>query len=273
MRLAASTRLARGKGRTIRCAQIHSSAASMTGISAHQASHDRLVRGWLISIAALIAIMVLVGGATRLTESGLSIVEWKPVTGALPPLNQEQWTQAFDAYKTIPQYRQLNDGMSLDEFKTIFWWEWSHRLLGRVIGMAYLLPFLWFLWRGVLGAELQAAVVADLRPRRAAGRGRLVDGGVGTFATGRGFAISSCHPSGAGAPDFCRHRLDAAPAASAGAVSCIRTAENHGGGPAGADVRAALSGRAGRGTARGEDLQHLAGNRRRFHSLRVATFL
>ena len=127
----------------------------MTGISANQASHNRLVRGWLVAIAALIAIMVLVGGATRLTESGLSIVEWKPVTGTLPPLNQEQWTQAFEAYKTIPQYRQLNAGMSLDEFKTIFWWEWSHRLLGRVIGVAYLLPFLWFLWRGALGAELR----------------------------------------------------------------------------------------------------------------------
>jgi cytochrome c oxidase assembly protein subunit 15 len=105
------------------------------------------------SIAALIAIMVLVGGATRLTESGLSIVEWKPVTGTLPPLNQAQWAQAFEAYKTIPQYRELNAGMSLAEFKTIFWWEWSHRLLGRVIGVAYLLPFLWFLWRGVLGAS------------------------------------------------------------------------------------------------------------------------
>jgi len=127
----------------------------MTGISAYQAPHNRAVRWWLISIAALIAIMVLVGGATRLTESGLSIVEWKPVTGALPPLNQEQWTQAFDAYKTIPQYRQLNAGMDLAEFKTIFWWEWSHRLLGRVIGMAYLLPFLWFLWRGALGAGLK----------------------------------------------------------------------------------------------------------------------
>ena len=127
----------------------------MTGIPEYQAPYDRLVRGWLISIAALIAIMVLVGGATRLTESGLSIVEWKPVAGALPPLNQEQWTQAFDAYKTIPQYRELNAGMSLDEFKTIFWWEWSHRLLGRVIGVAYLIPFLWFLWRGVLGAELR----------------------------------------------------------------------------------------------------------------------
>jgi len=99
--------------------------------------------------------MVLVGGATRLTESGLSIVEWKPVTGTLPPLNQEQWAQAFDAYKTIPQYRELNAGMNLAEFKTIFWWEWSHRLLGRAIGVAYLLPFLWFLWRGVLGADLK----------------------------------------------------------------------------------------------------------------------
>jgi heme a synthase len=127
----------------------------MTGNFTLQASHDRLVRAWLISIAALIAIMVLVGGATRLTESGLSIVEWKPVTGVLPPLNQEQWTQAFDAYKTIPQYRQLNAGMSLDDFKTIFWWEWSHRLLGRVIGVAYLLPFLSLLWRGVLGTELR----------------------------------------------------------------------------------------------------------------------
>jgi heme a synthase len=127
----------------------------MTGSSAYQASHVRPVRWWLISIAALIAIMVLVGGATRLTESGLSIVEWKPVTGALPPLNQEQWTQAFDAYKTIPQYRALNAGMDLAEFKTIFWWEWSHRLLGRVIGVAYLLPFLWFLWRGFLGSDLR----------------------------------------------------------------------------------------------------------------------
>ena len=127
----------------------------MTGISAQQASHDRAVRWWLLSIAALIAIMVLVGGATRLTESGLSIVEWKPVTGTLPPLNQAQWTEAFEAYKTIPQYRELNAGMNLAEFKTIFWWEWSHRLLGRVIGVAYLLPFLWFLWRGALSAELR----------------------------------------------------------------------------------------------------------------------
>jgi cytochrome c oxidase assembly protein subunit 15 len=127
----------------------------MTAIASQQAPHRRAVAWWLFGVAALIAIMVLVGGATRLTESGLSIVEWKPVAGTLPPLDGAQWTQAFEAYKTIPQYRELNAGMSLSEFKTIFWWEWSHRLLGRVIGMAFLLPFLWFLWRGALSADLQ----------------------------------------------------------------------------------------------------------------------
>jgi cytochrome c oxidase assembly protein subunit 15 len=127
----------------------------MTGISAYEAPPNRAVRWWLLAVAALIAIMVLVGGATRLTESGLSIVEWKPVAGALPPLTEAQWTSAFEGYKTIPQYRELNAGMSLSEFKTIFWWEWSHRLLGRVIGAVYLLPFLFFLWRGMLGADLK----------------------------------------------------------------------------------------------------------------------
>ncbi len=127
----------------------------MTAISAQQAPDNRAVRWWLLTIVVLIAIMALVGGATRLTESGLSIVEWKPVTGILPPLNQEQWAGAFDAYKAIPQYRELNAGMTLGEFKTIFWWEWSHRLLGRVIGIAFLLPFLWFLCRGVLSADLR----------------------------------------------------------------------------------------------------------------------
>src|SRR6476661_5425529 len=127
----------------------------MTVISAYEAAPNRVVRWWLLSVAALIAVMVLVGGATRLTESGLSIVEWKPVAGALPPLNEAQWSQAFEGYKAIPQYRELNAGMSLSEFKTIFWWEWSHRLLGRVIGAVYLLPFLFFLWRGVLNGELK----------------------------------------------------------------------------------------------------------------------
>ena len=121
-----------------------------------KASDSRAVRWWLVTVVVLIALMALVGAATRLTESGLSIVEWKPISGVLPPLDQEQWTQAFEAYKTIPQYRELNAGMTLGEFKTIYWWEWTHRLLGRVIGMVYLLPFLWFMWRGALSAELQA---------------------------------------------------------------------------------------------------------------------
>jgi cytochrome c oxidase assembly protein subunit 15 len=115
----------------------------------------RSVRAWLIVVAALIVCTLMVGGATRLTESGLSIVEWKPVTGTLPPLTDAEWTRQFEAYKTIPQYREMNRGMSLSEFKTIFWWEWGHRLLGRLIGAVFLLPFLWFLWRGFLSRELK----------------------------------------------------------------------------------------------------------------------
>ena len=127
----------------------------MAFVSIPQTPDIRPVRIWLITVALMIAAMVLVGGATRLTESGLSIVEWKPVTGALPPLSHAEWTEAFDGYKAIPQYRQMNAGMSLDQFRTIFWWEWSHRLLGRLIGVVYLLPFLYFLWRGGIGAELK----------------------------------------------------------------------------------------------------------------------
>ncbi len=110
-------------------------------------SATRAVGMWLWCVAALVFAMVLVGGATRLTESGLSIVEWKPVTGVVPPLSAADWQAEFDKYKTIPQYEQLNRGMSLDGFKAIYWWEWGHRLLGRIIGAAFLLPFLWFLWR------------------------------------------------------------------------------------------------------------------------------
>jgi heme a synthase len=120
------------------------------------AAHLRGVRIWLLLVAAMIVAMILVGGATRLTESGLSIVEWKPVTGAIPPLTAQAWTDAFEAYKTIPQYQQINRGMSLDEFKTIFWWEWSHRFLGRAIGAVFLLPFLFFLWRGGLPDKLKS---------------------------------------------------------------------------------------------------------------------
>ncbi len=101
---------------------------------------------WLFMICALIFAMVIVGGATRLTGSGLSITEWKPIVGAIPPLNIEDWNDAFEKYKQIPQYTRINEGMSLNEFKSIFWWEWAHRFLGRFIGAAFLLPFLFFLF-------------------------------------------------------------------------------------------------------------------------------
>jgi heme a synthase len=107
-------------------------------------------------VAALVFAMVAVGGATRLTESGLSIVEWQPAAGALPPLSEAQWEAQFDKYKAIPQYQTLNPGMSLAAFKTIFWWEWTHRQLGRLIGVAFLLPFLWFLWQGRVEPRLRA---------------------------------------------------------------------------------------------------------------------
>ena len=118
----------------------------------------RAIRFWLVAVAALVIATVLVGGATRLTESGLSIVEWKPVTGVLPPLSEPAWQAEFKKYQTIPQYRALNRGMSLDQFKTIYWWEWTHRLLGRLIGAAFLLPFLFFLWRGWIDRSLQPAL-------------------------------------------------------------------------------------------------------------------
>ncbi|HWN48594.1 MAG TPA: COX15/CtaA family protein [Xanthobacteraceae bacterium] len=118
----------------------------------------RAVGLWLWCVAGLVFAMVLVGGATRLTESGLSIVEWKPLTGVIPPLGETDWQAEFAKYKTIPQYERLNRGMSLNEFKTIYWWEWGHRLLGRLIGAAFLLPFLWFLWRGSIDRRLGLAL-------------------------------------------------------------------------------------------------------------------
>ena len=116
----------------------------------------RIVRSWLVLIAVLVFVMVMVGGATRLTESGLSIVEWKPVTGVVPPLSGEEWEKEFAKYQIIPQYRLINHAMSLEEFKTIYWWEWTHRALGRLIGVMFLLPFLWFLWRGWIDPAARA---------------------------------------------------------------------------------------------------------------------
>jgi cytochrome c oxidase assembly protein subunit 15 len=102
-------------------------------------------RVWLILLFALVVVMIAVGGLTRLTDSGLSITEWRPVTGALPPLSAEAWQAEFELYRQIPEYQLQNRGMSLEEFKVIYWWEWGHRQLGRVIGLVWLLGFAWLL--------------------------------------------------------------------------------------------------------------------------------
>lgn len=111
---------------------------------------SRAVAVWLWSVAGLVLAMVIVGGATRLTDSGLSITQWKPLLGAIPPLNEADWLSAFEQYKQIPQYKIVNHGMSLDEFKAIYWWEWGHRFLGRIIGLAFAVPFLIFWLTGRL---------------------------------------------------------------------------------------------------------------------------
>jgi cytochrome c oxidase assembly protein subunit 15 len=106
---------------------------------------SRPVAVWLFAVAAMVFAMVVVGGATRLTGSGLSITEWKPVTGALPPMSDAAWRADFALYRATPQYRLLNEGMTLGQFQFIYWWEWSHRLLGRLVGAVFALPFLAFL--------------------------------------------------------------------------------------------------------------------------------
>jgi cytochrome c oxidase assembly protein subunit 15 len=117
-------------------------------------SSTRAVRVWLYAVAALIFAMVSLGGATRLTGSGLSITEWQPIIGAVPPLSDAAWHDAFEKYKQIPQYEHVNRGMSLGAFKLIYWWEWTHRFLGRLIGVVFLVPFLYFLAAGRLARPL-----------------------------------------------------------------------------------------------------------------------
>ncbi|MDB5442781.1 MAG: cytochrome c oxidase assembly protein [Phenylobacterium sp.] len=109
-----------------------------------RSDRSRAVAIWLFALAALVAAMVVVGGATRLTGSGLSITEWKPIKGVIPPLNLAEWQAEFARYRQIPQYQQLNRGMGLGQFQSIYWWEWSHRLLGRLLGVVFFLPFVWF---------------------------------------------------------------------------------------------------------------------------------
>ena len=110
-------------------------------LSAAYQDRSKITAIWLFSVAVLVLVMVVVGGVTRLTDSGLSITEWAPISGALPPLNEADWARAFEAYRQTTEYQQVNAGMSLQEFETIYWWEWVHRLLGRLIGVAFAIPF------------------------------------------------------------------------------------------------------------------------------------
>ncbi len=117
-------------------------------------SRSNAVKAWLYSLAGLVILMIAVGGATRLTGSGLSITEWKPVTGAIPPLTEAAWLAEFEKYQQISQYELLNKGMSLAEFKFIYAWEWGHRQLGRLIGIVFFLPWVWFWLRGAITGRL-----------------------------------------------------------------------------------------------------------------------
>ena len=117
------------------------------GDTGAEAAERRAVAWWLLACAALVFAMVVVGGVTRLTHSGLSIVEWQPIVGAVPPLDEAQWQETFEKYKKTPEYRQVNRGMTLAQFKGIFWWEYAHRLLGRLIGVVFFVPLAWFALR------------------------------------------------------------------------------------------------------------------------------
>ncbi len=121
-------------------------ALSTTGASSGRA--DRAIGAWLLLLCAMVFSMVVLGGITRLTHSGLSMVEWKPLTGFLPPMSEAAWQDIFEKYKQFPEYLEINRGMDLQEFESIFWLEFLHRVLGRLIGVVFLVPFLWFLLRG-----------------------------------------------------------------------------------------------------------------------------
>lgn len=127
-----------------------------------EARNRRLIRVWLYLVLLVLATIVLVGGATRMTGSGLSITEWKPIHGIIPPLNHAQWLEEFEKYKLIPQYEQLNKGMSLGEFQRIFWWEWSHRFLARGVGFLVAIPLAFFWLTGRLERLLKPRMIGIL---------------------------------------------------------------------------------------------------------------
>ncbi|MBE7185000.1 MAG: COX15/CtaA family protein [Methylobacterium mesophilicum] len=137
-------------------------ARAVYGMRDQVARNRAMVRGWLWVIVAMLVAIVIVGGATRLTESGLSITEWKPIHGIIPPLNEAEWQDEFAKYQQIPQYSQLNAGMTLGGFKTIFWWEYAHRALARTIGVVFALPLLFFWATGRIEPRIKPKLLGIL---------------------------------------------------------------------------------------------------------------
>ncbi len=133
--------------------------AAMPGRSQAEAGR-RAVGWWLVFMCGVLVLMIMVGGATRLTESGLSITEWRPVTGILPPLTAQGWEEELEKYRQIPEYQYVNRGMSMADFKVIYYWEWGHRLLGRLIGLLFFAGMAWFWIRGRLDGPLKVKLVA-----------------------------------------------------------------------------------------------------------------
>ncbi len=227
-------------------------------------ANDRAVALWLLACCTLVFAIVVVGGVTRLTRSGLSIVEWQPIVGTLPPLSDRSWQQVFEKYRKTPEFKHVNPDMNLAGFKRIFWWEYFHRLLGRLIGAAFLVPFLWFALRRKIPRGLMWKLVRNIPARRAAGRARLVHGAIGPHRRAAGLAIPPHGPSGNCLPDL---RVDAVDRSRSPFPAC-------GGGP-GSRPSAAARRRAGRsglrdgalggtrrGNPRGTGLQHFPAHER-----------
>ena len=130
----------------------------------HSQASAAILARWLLVVATLVVLIVAVGGITRLTESGVSITEWKPVTGTLPPLNDAAWQAEYEAYRQTPQYQQINGpaGMTLETYKFIYFWEWFHRLIARIIGLAFALPLAWFWVKGMIPAGYKPRLLALL---------------------------------------------------------------------------------------------------------------
>ena len=133
-----------------------------TNISIQHTDPEKIIAAWLFVLCGMVFFMVILGGLTRLTHSGLSMVSWRPVTGWLPPIGVQEWQSVFDLYKETPEFKKINDGMTIDGFKSIFWLEYSHRLWGRIIGIVFIFPFLFFLFKGWIRRGLAPRLIIIL---------------------------------------------------------------------------------------------------------------